>query len=355
MQEGNDIEPLQTIRISGIASIMVWVLATVGCALPNTNMESDRETAPKWRAVSVGESLICGLEVSGAVHCWGMEPQIGESGGLEFQQNSVSFQGEEGEFVDIAVSGDRLCALDANNQLNCWLIWSKKHIYSGWAREVVVRQNQVFILSPDGRIERTWFAMSNAETIADADELRRHITAGAANYISPFACWIDFDGMIHCKSSTHLAGMCLGQVELYIEHTGRKPTTRHEPWAPQPPDGVFIEVSCGIEFGSETCCSIDDSYQLSCWGKTVDEIDNIPANEGVVAVEVGNNSACAIAISGAIFCWGRWYEGQNFSNPPAGEFRALAVGKEFACAIDDQGELECWGENPPQFPVLLSE
>jgi Regulator of chromosome condensation (RCC1) repeat len=61
----------------------------------------------RFAEVSVGDRHVCGLELSGAVSCWGND---------EFGQTRAP----TGRFVHVAAFGNRSCARDSEGDVRCW-------------------------------------------------------------------------------------------------------------------------------------------------------------------------------------------------------------------------------------------
>ena len=196
-----------------------------------------------------------------------------------------------GTFKDLAVGNYHSCAINTNDEIECW------------GRDSHGEVSNV----PSGTFQ--------------------HITAGRYH-----SCAIDMNGYATCWgiSGQSPSNGDFGQVDDV------------------PTSVIFSEIDGGM-FNT---CGVEESGNLNCWGDDrKDQISDMPTDTGYAHVSVGNDHICALKSDATIRCWGT--NPSNNSNddgavsdtPTSGTFLDVQAGYHHSCAVESDGSATCWGRN----------
>ena len=321
----------------------------------------------RFKAVTAGINLSCGILLEGIPICWG-----GNLG-----HGSVP---PAGEFISISAGGF-ICAIHQGGNPECWdgfrNAWSlpegeKLEAMSvGWVHACGVRFDGTPVC---------WGVDQGGKASPPIEEKFIQVSSGTSH-----SCGLRADG----------AAICWGQ-------------DRDAPW--EVPGGPFVSVSVGDEYdcalrrdGEIVCqgdeglticetraggwgaCTIPAWYEgvpqsppdgerfssLSsskpncalrpdgspvCWSERLRGPFPEPEEEQLITVSATNSHACGLRRDGTAICWGYNRFGQ--ASPPSGVYAevrdqrappagltAISGGVSHTCALDSEKQVVCWGPN----------
>ena len=105
---------------------------------------------------------------------------------------------------------------------------------------------------------------------------------------------------------------------------------------------VTVRSAVGVTAGSSYSCVIWADRTLACWGANDDGQTEPPEGE-FTALAAGYRHSCGLRPDGTAMCWGANDDGQT--EPPGGEFTALAAGYRHSCGLRPDGTIVCWGDD----------
>ncbi|RYG57256.1 hypothetical protein EON66_00845, partial [archaeon] len=273
----------------------VCALATDGsaaCYDVSAQVSQPPTTAGPFAMLCTGAHHHCGLQVDGAIVCWGANVTL-----------AASVPHERAPFSDMACGVYHTCALDAAGDVVCW----------GW--------------SPLGFATPNWLPSSvpiGSSFVPGTGDGALCLQLGRSR--------ADAASNIACYSSGSLPNPLHSQ-QLHA-------------------DAVYASVSPVIAHGRWTGCAVVTSDQrIACWGASLPTRDvevRQPYDGGFVAVAVGVAHACAARADGSIACWGDTGDGRTavsviVSGLSAVRIGALTAGASHSCALSTSGSLYCWG------------
>jgi alpha-tubulin suppressor-like RCC1 family protein len=269
----------------------------------------------------------CGLDVNGAISCWGED---------YFYQVSDAPAGQG--FIQIVTGEYHACALHRDGGVLCWGDDIHDQVsgmpISGNYRELVASHNFTCALDDSGAIV-CWGLNDDGQTTTPVSLSTAAISLGANH-----ACALDNDGWLDCWGD---------DTDLQTEY-------------PQGTDYVALTS------GDRHNCALDDAGSITCWGNNDYEQLNAPVQTGWETLVAGQHFTCALSDAtstlptGSIICWGDDTLSQIALQPYDSGYTALALGNFHACALHETGRVVCWGagtnasENTgqavaPAFPV----
>lgn len=267
----------------------------------------------------------CGVEVGGAVWCWGANEsgQAGDGDRALASARPVRARGVVATRVFVGYS--HTCALSEDASLLCW--GANPHNELGDGAPAMVRLEPV---------------------------AARGVSRTAAMAVAmAFSCASDVDGAALCWGSNEWGGLGDGR-------SGRR--------QPVAPVGLAGVTAMGAGWGH--ACALGEGGAVWCWGSRgfaqtgdgreapVTGVWTAPVvalQEGMTSLAVGNTVACALAGDGAVWCWGDNTYGsagdgtteRRWSPAPVPGLAATALyggfGSFFARRSD--GVLVGWGKN----------
>ncbi|HSU95987.1 MAG TPA: Ig-like domain-containing protein [Gemmatimonadaceae bacterium] len=290
----------------------------------------------QFTAVSVGDSVACGIILTSHVYCWGDQTYgelgngISQAGPPALPALVITTQGTAVTLVQISAGHAHACGVDPSGAAYCWGKDATFQLGGGGGKHAVNSSTPIPVWL-GSTVHFTSISAGGNHTCALSD-------AGTAY------CWgLNTDGQL-----------------------GRG-TVGDSSDVPAPVSGsqTFIQVSAGFRH----TCGLTQSQQIYCWGAN-DSLQagqsagqriltpTLVAGSGYSALAVGAAHNCAL-ISGTAYCWGKNDYGQlgrgfGTTNSPSASavptavaqgslvFSNISAGRRTSCAIAADG-LYCWG------------
>lgn len=308
------------------------------------------------KKMSLSESHTCALLTNYELYCWGLNSmgQLGNATTISVSEVPtgrvpVEDVGADPGVIDVSTSGRSTCAVLSSGELRCFGETTHDMVaFPEFLAEVsCVAGESCFI----GKRE---LARAAPKLFADVVGVSLGSAHRCARFSSgSFRCWGSPTKALGSESSGSTEA--LGQLV-----------------SPTPP----VTLLAG---GFERSCSLDQSGQLTCWGKNLDGQSGVP-DQGQVwgypepivfddfsqsvatHLAVGSRHTCALFEGGALRCWGEGLrlglgapEDQGYNTRLAlsdivvklGDRRvtSLATNSVATCVIVDDKDLICWGQN----------
>jgi alpha-tubulin suppressor-like RCC1 family protein len=172
--------------------------------------------------LSAGNSHACGIDIAGALYCWGRN-DLGQLGDGSFEQSDTPVLVWESGTLHVSAGDDFTCAVDSQNTAYCWgsNAWGKLGI-----------GNDVS-------------SVEFPEQVAGFHQVAK-VAAGAYH-----ACMLTVSGEV----------LCWGQNTEYqlgtkTEGLSNVPDTPVEMW------GLVTDIAVGADFS----CAVDEFGYVQCWG-----------------------------------------------------------------------------------------
>ena len=303
----------------------------------------DRVKQMPYPVAGLGDYFAC-WDANGDMYCYGDDsldvPGFSDSG-----------------FISIAAAGNRACAIDHSNRLDC----RGEEPFERWFNTIRIGTGSVAVgtahsCSTDGSgLIDCW----GDNTLRQRDVPQSRVAALTAS--ADQTCAVAGDNTLQCwgdvgrGASLPLPATAVRDVDVG-QYNGCAVRTDGDAacWGwnvngqSSPPGGAFLRIATDLNHS----CGIRENSTLTCWGYGADGQTAAPAGE-FIAVDVGERHSCAIDVHGLLHCWGMDGEGQA-TPPPGTAYRALSTGSFHNCAIRSEGTLDCWGRNdkrqsaPPQ-------
>jgi hypothetical protein len=281
------------------------------------------------RAIAASRLGTCALDGAGAIHCWGLAPEVWSIPG--------------GSFVELYAGDNTICAVRADRSVACFTeplgVTDTSYAPSFPVATLGVGLGTVCGTETNGDL----FCNAASNTVAvppPAAERASVVSAG-----QQFACALrEDDGSVFCWGSQSLGSCDLSPPAGQLDA----------------PSGSFLELASG----PYSSCAIDVDGRLACWGlgkpgqEPSEECETAtsygqsdPPNGTFRAIAVGKYNACAIRTDGTLACWGAGSADDcvggssscRQSRPPAGSFEQVALGTVHGCAMNADRKIECWG------------
>ena len=278
----------------------------------------------RWATLSAGDLHTCGIDLDGALFCWGDNAagQLGRSPS-DLTESTLPLA-VPGTWRTVSAGGAHTCAIATDGALACWGDNLDGQSGTGTAAARVPPT----VISPG-----PWRAVSAGLLV----------TCGITE-VGAASCWgSNANGAVGDGAAT----------------SARSPS----PIASQ---AAFASITAG----NQHACALSTEGALWCWGyngfgqvgdgtagnkSTPTEIE--PGTRWL-AVEAGAHTTCAIRDDGVLFCWGQASSGEigdgttanaRYLPQPAGleddRWTAIEVGAARACGTRVDGTLLCWGRN----------
>jgi alpha-tubulin suppressor-like RCC1 family protein len=314
--------------------------ATPNAILPCTLVPLQIAGQLQLTAVTVGDSVACGLNAQGRAYCWG-DDSYGEIG------NGVALVGSsalparvtgplsaQATFSTISAGRTHVCALDPVGRAYCWGADSAYQLGNG----DTLRVNSSTPIPVQGT------------TVYSA------IAAGRAHSCAIRAS----DGVAVCWGANGVGQ--LGRGTFGDSSDVPMPVVGGQRFTQLSTKGDF---TCGLTSGATIYCwgyDMTDAggiHRISGQtGQAADSISASPvaiAGTGYTSVAAGWNHACALTAGGSTECWGDDYYGQLGRNTSDRNshaapdtvvtgpvFTAISAGSRSTCAVAADGAY-CWG------------
>ncbi|MCQ3808240.1 MAG: FG-GAP-like repeat-containing protein [Acidimicrobiaceae bacterium] len=253
---------------------------------------SDSLDSAKWTAVAVGRKHTCGLQVGGAIQCWG-DNSLGQ------------IDAPEGHYEAISAGQDYTCGLQVGGTIQCWGDNSLGQIGAPESRfrAISAGHDSACGLRLDSSIKCWGSNVGKKSTVPPGESKFMAVSVGELN-----TCGLRLDSTVRCWGSSDLS-----------EKTG-----------------PFEAVSVGWQ----RACGLRLDRTVECWGpvNNMDQL-NIPQGE-FVGVSSGRSYSCAVRVDGAVVCWGKNSHGQL--DAPSGQFESVTTSYFQTCAVSST--ISCWGD-----------
>lgn len=326
--------------------------------------------------VTIGsDDYACAIGTDDAGYCWG----AGDEGQLGNGKTSDSFvpvgvSMPATSFTELALGGNRSCALGADASVYCWgrnsanglrddsttpqQVGSETFVTIGAAGEAVCGAKSDGTVLCDGS---NYYAQFGNGTVGDDQSV---IWEPGASGIA--ATMLDGAESAHCALDTGGDVYCWGWKGSGLTGTGQASYTAS-------PLQVDLAGVTAVGASEHRGCAVTDLNEVYCWSdvghltgyasglpqqmaRTPYQVNAPPTGETFTAVETGWSHTCALSDAGEIYCIGDNYVGQigdgttDFAedwtavpHPTGGTWTELATGVEFNCALDSAGDVYCWG------------
>lgn len=288
------------------------------------------EGTPPFTALEASRWTTCGLDVSGAAHCWGYG--LGgrtENGFLAHRATPLAISGNHAftALASSASSNGRFCGLTADGRAWCWGLAQRTDGTTGiFAGPEPVSANPTFA------------------SISYAGQHGCGIGENGSTY-----CWGNNDyGALGTGSSWHQGGIRESPTPIPVQRGSR-----------------FERViaaggySCGLDTEGEALCW-GLGFPVQATGPAYPRLSDDPLPHGAepvrldasgppwTSLDASDTQICGIAMDGAVYCL-RATPLQNAENGPIRIesdqiFVELAVGNGHACAIGADAFAYCWGD-----------
>lgn len=279
-----------------------------------------------WRAATLGFDHGCGVDVNGALHCWGDDfwGQLG-LGPEDLSTVAPVRVGGRSDWQIVVAGDDNTCGVTADGSLFCW--GDNAGYELGLGEDVSEAPIPTRVDAPTRFLPVLDLAADHACAVDDTEALR---------------CWGD--------NTSYQLGLGEGVDAAPL---------------PRP---VSAEPHLSVATGDAFTCAIRRPGTLHCWGDNTDGQlghDSFDVVESALPIRVGEASdwewvgagaafACGRR-AGTLYCWGdNTYDQIGVAGvgvsaespvPVLGDVSFASVGSEHACATDTSGGLLCWGSN----------
>jgi alpha-tubulin suppressor-like RCC1 family protein len=286
--------------------------------------------ATRWKAVTMGQTHACAIQLDGSLWCWG-ENYAGDLGtNDDVAHTSPTRVGQDlaaDKDWDSVTAGDfHTCGLRGGH-LWCWGQNKQGQLGDAMAEQFIAFPRPIGTLG-------TWSA----------------VAAGSAH-----SCGVTSDQKMWCWGQGFYGQLGNGK-------SGGNAATSEPALVP----GTFqwVDVSAGVD---ETCGRTTTSAMFCFGANATGQLGDgtftdrsAPSMVGRTSdwaqVSVGQAVGCAVNTSGQMWCWGENREGAigvgtggTLSTPtevaPAGTFTQIAGSAAHQCGIQSDKSLWCWGRN----------
>lgn len=268
-------------------------------------------------SVIAGTFATCAIGVDNVASCWGEQPKVGDSSGVNKPLPTPVQSADRFNFLAASpnLSG-HFCGVATDQSVSCWGV--------------------------------------NART----DTLGAGINAAVPTKVaSPQAFTQVSAGQLHnCALATDQTVYCWGNNT--VGQLGDRTQKAHV--APAPVYGGFKFTT--ITSGTGHNCGLTTTGAALCWGLngngqlgdgTQTSWTSPTAVSGVLAfkaITAGDAFTCALTTLDKVYCWGNLGTGSTVVTAPrayatAPDFKSITTGGGHACALTSDGSPYCWGAN----------
>ncbi|HEU4720247.1 MAG TPA: hypothetical protein VFS59_02705 [Gemmatimonadaceae bacterium] len=282
-------------------------------------------------AVTVGDSVACGIDAQSRAHCWG-DNSYGEVGnGIAAPGTSVLPHlvtgplGGAATFTKIAAGSAHVCALDPTGLAYCWGKDSTYQLGGGdslainSSTPIPVFGKIVFSAIVAGRTHSCGIRAADRAALCWGDNRKSQLGTGRPDTLidrpTPVAGAIAFTqlaalGDFTCGLATNGSIYCWG--ENTSGQTGQTPdTTRRTPIPTAIPGSGYSAVTagwshaCALSGGVASCWGDNFYGQLGngTWNSSANPAPSAINGFTFSAISAGSRSTCAVGVDGA-YCWG---------------------------------------------------
>jgi alpha-tubulin suppressor-like RCC1 family protein len=274
----------------------------------------------RFASVGAGDAASCGLTVSGALYCWGVD-LFGPSADGSRSNTPLPFA-DSLRFASISVGSGHACGVATTGAAWCWGAGTDGALGNGLAA------NSATPVAVSGGL--TFTAVSAGEP----------------------SCGLTVSGAAYCWGSNDF-----GQLGTGLTMNSTVPT---------PVSGQLTFASLTV--GAAATCGVTVAGTAYCWGLDLLRYGSgnrssapaaIPAWLSLTSVSTGDGHSCGITPTGAAYCWGDGANGDlgngssTVAPAPSGPaavmggltFRSISVANRTSCGITVDGAAYCWGDN----------
>lgn len=305
----------------------------------------DRETAPfvtcptmvgspddRWRDVSVGAALSCGIKADNSLWCWGTisaSSSAPPADALFYADTPI--QVSKGPWKSVVVGNRVACAIRTDGSVGCW----GNDLLSGSGLNV----GEMYL----------GFLPSITPVSAPTGWLQ--LSAGADHW-----CGVQSDKSLHCWGANR-----------HYQATRKPVATSSKPLMASTVSTKMVATSW------TSSCVVDTRERLWCWGLAgstpgvyaIGPVQVAPSTSWTTVV-AGGYHHCALTSDKKLWCWGVNTAGElgigstvaqtkpQLVAPPAVEWRSAHLGAGVSCGIRDDGTLWCWGKEAQVQHLLQS-
>lgn len=301
----------------------------------------------QFTTLASGRGHSCGLDAEGRAHCWGDNgwEQLGATWDVTLGSHLPIRVLESPVFRALVVGGDFACGLTEAGAAFCW----GSH---GWGEL--------------GTGDLDLFTSAKPVAVVGGHQFVE-LVAGDAH-----ACGRTDGGVAFCWGENGSGALGIGSV-IPPQEWPAEPT-------PTAMAGglIFSQLDLGLAFG----CGLTGGNAAYCWGVggrgklgnglTDNHVSPQPVSGGLTwrNLDLGWEHACGITSTGELACWGRNASGQlgvaatgevcsSGGTAPASDcstrpvirpatprrFASVVTGAGHTCALDELGYAFCWGQN----------
>ena len=272
--------------------------------------------------IGAGDVATCGLTVSGAVYCWGVDRFAPSANGGGARTNTPLPFADSLRFASISVGAGHACGVATTGWAYCWGAGT------------------------DGALGDGLASNSSAPVAVSGGLTFTLVSAGE------HSCGLTVSGAAYCWGSNSL-----GQL-------GTGLTTNSD--VPMPVAGALTFAALSV--GRPATCGVTAAGTAYCWGFDLVRYGSgnrsyvpvaVPAWLAVTSVSTGDTHSCGITATGAAYCWGDGANGDlgngssTVAPAPSGpaavmgglSFKSVSVAGRTSCGITVDGAAYCWGDN----------
>ena len=313
-----------------LALSSLLALGVLGCEAPpagggngegqgDDDDSTEAEVGLIWTQVSAGYDLTCGIDETGAAHCWGAEEVVWPSD-------------ESYRWIAASKSGFGIaaCGVTTGGEVHCWERGSGPVFpLEGTAFVQVDVDRYVCAVDEEGVIS------CNTANIEFYDGWTFDHVEVSSLTGDGFACGRIVGDKLNCAGAV-APGNTGSQFPVSLADTNDRDDVRRF--------SLYSNMLCFTQTNypgptGVRCLGLDSvDFRLSGEGFPDPPLYTQPA--------VGAQHLCGLHETGEVFCGGgQWFDYYGQSRPPEGRFVEIDAGESHTCGIKDDGQLVCWGLN----------
>ncbi|MEM7588970.1 MAG: DUF4215 domain-containing protein [Myxococcota bacterium] len=288
--------------------------------------------------IALGDAALCGITSSGFITCAGAGEVVAAAplGPSNHER--------------IESTGSAMCAIDANNNLDCWgaecsgsSCWHNGvSVSTGDGIATVSLSNASFVSGGDDVV--CYIQSTDGSLVCFGNDTQNVVTTGNTlngtyNKVSigvDFACALTTTKALECfgMNSSTANDPAQEMLNVSVLSTGAS--------------GPYQDVVAGVDFG---CVIHDDANNtVECWGpgaasNVLNGTTSVASMSVSLFVEFDESSHCMTTTSGTVLCAGDNEDGQIPSRVVLGPYTQIAIAKDIFFGVKTNGNLELLGDN----------
>lgn len=291
--------------------------------LPSSTVPVRLESDIRFRQVTVGEGMVCGVSVDDEAFCWGAN-NVGQLGdGTSLARTQPSLVSGDRRWKRLAAGSNHVCGVTLQGEAYCWGSRFRGKLGDGQ-------------LSGQSQVPVKATTSLTFETISAGSGSTCAIASGGDAY-----CW--------------------GVNDLGLLGDGEPPEGLKQTASPTAVVGG-LKWSV-IAVGDYSACAITVARRAYCWGQAaLGDLQAQPTSTPIEvpgaldwrAIAAGSGHTCGVTSSLEGYCWGNDEHGQLGNGQTGkefplgvvsgeGQYVSVATGGRHTCAIDLQKRIACWG------------